>query len=451
MSARFGVPFRRVLAASSPLSITGAFRRRIRGRRSIRLIRQPKSPDVRRVLLYAQDSKGMGHVTRTLTIARHLLAAYPNAHAYIATESPITSELSLPRRCDYVKLPTHWLSWSDHEKDTEHLRDNRAKLLRRIALRLAPDLVLVDHEPLGHKGELRAGLFALKAWCPSTKFVFGLRDIMDDAGRIRNQWRELGVYQALETVYDGIAVFGDRSVYDVADACGLPPSVRSKLHYCGYIVRDPPRVVSSDVRQHYGLSYAGPLVVATVGGGSDGYPILAATLDALDGLEAAHPGLSAILVTGPLMPAEQRQMLRMRATPRRRIVSHADNFTLVSAADAVVSMGGYNSVCEALFAGKPLVIVPRVRTKLEQQIRAEAMAAKGVARWVHPRDLNGRTLGEALDWALRCDRRVHARQVREAIPSFDGASHLTAYLSQWLETGHTRLARAGELPSVHAS
>ena len=39
------------------------------------------------ILLYAQDSKGMGHVTRNLTIARHLLAAYPNAVAFIATES----------------------------------------------------------------------------------------------------------------------------------------------------------------------------------------------------------------------------------------------------------------------------------------------------------------------------------------------------------------------------
>jgi predicted glycosyltransferase len=393
----------------------------------------------------------MGHVTRTLTIARHLLAAYPNAHAYIATESPITAELSLPSRCDYVKLPTHWLSWQDHEEDTEHLRDNRARLLRRIALRIAPDLVVVDHEPVGHKGEFRAGLLALKAWCPSTKFVFGLRDIMDDAGRIRNQWKELGVYQALETVYDGIAVFGDRSIYDIAAACDLPPSIRSKLHYCGYIVRDPPGVVAADVRKQYGLAGDGPLVVATVGGGSDGYPVLEATLDALDRLEAAHPGLSAILVTGPLMPAAHQAKLRTRASAKRRIVSRADNFTLVSVADAVVSMGGYNSVCEALFVGKPLVIVPRVQHKLEQRIRAETMAAKGVARWVHPRDLNGSTLGEALDWALRCDRRMHARRVREAIPSFDGASHLTSYLAQWLGNGHTGPVPAGELQSVPAA
>ena len=42
----------------------------------------------RTLLLYAQDHKGLGHITRTLTITRHLLAAYPSAVAYVATESP---------------------------------------------------------------------------------------------------------------------------------------------------------------------------------------------------------------------------------------------------------------------------------------------------------------------------------------------------------------------------
>ena len=137
----------------------------------------------RTVLLYAQDSKGMGHITRTLTIARHLLAAHPNAIAYITTESPITGDFALPERCDYVKLPA-----------APGLRALRTQLLHDTALGLAPDLVLVDHEPLGHKGEFSDGLRALKARCPTTRFVFGLRDIMDDTRRIRAQWRELGVY-----------------------------------------------------------------------------------------------------------------------------------------------------------------------------------------------------------------------------------------------------------------
>ena len=375
----------------------------------------------RTVLLYAQDSKGMGHITRTLTIARHLLAAYPDTVAYITTESPITGDYALPERCDYVKLPA-----------APGLRALRAQLLHDTALGLAPDLVLVDHEPLGHKGEFSDGLRALKAERPATKFVFGLRDIMDDVGRIRAQWRDLGVYDAFESLYDGIAVYGSRTLYDVAQAYAIPQSVHPKVHYCGYILREVPSVDPGVLRQQLGVPRDGPLVLATVGSGSDGYPVLEAAQAAVHRLQATLPDLHAILVTGPFMPADQRATLEARATATCRVVPRADNLQLMIAADAVVSMGGYNSVCEALAVARPLVIVPRATHKIEQQIRAETLAAHGLARWVHPKELSGERLAEALEWALCCDRQAHAQRVRDIIPSFDGAARLTAYLSRWL-------------------
>jgi len=375
----------------------------------------------RTVLLYAQDSKGMGHITRTLTIARHLLAAYPDTVAYIATESPITGDFALPERCDYIKLPA-----------AAGLRALRAQLLHDTALGLAPDLVLVDHEPLGHKGEFSDGLHALKAQRPATRFVFGLRDIMDDVGRIRAQWRELGVYDAFESLYDGIAVYGSRTLYDVAQAYAIPASVHPKVQYCGYVLRELPSGDPGLVREEHGLPRNGPLILATVGSGSDGYPVLEAAQAAVHRLQGKFPDLQAILVTGPFMPADRRATLETRATATCRVVTRADNLQLMAAADAVVGMGGYNSVCEALAVARPLVIVPRATHKIEQQIRAETLAAHGLARWVHPTQLNGERLAEALEWALCCDRQAHAQRVRDIIPSFDGAARLTAYLSRWL-------------------
>jgi predicted glycosyltransferase len=104
----------------------------------------------------------------------------------------------------------------------------------------------------------------------------------------------------------------------------------------------------------------------------------------------------------------------------------------MAAADAIVSMGGYNSVCEALVLRRPLVIVPRATHKVEQRIRAETLAAWGLANWVHPRDLSAASLAEALAGALHCDAAAHARRVQEIMPAFDGADRLTAYLSPWL-------------------
>src|SRR5216110_1563843 len=391
----------------------------------------------RTLLLYAQDNQGLGHVTRTLTLARHVLARHPDCIAYIATKSPLAG-FTLPERCDYIKLPTLLTSRTiqqtedEQEAAKQHFRKVRGQILRDAALGLAPDLVLVDHEPLGSKGEFREGLWALKAQHPETRFVFGLRDIMDDAACIRAVWEELGVYDALENLYDGIAVYGSPDLYDVAQAYAIPASVQPKLHYCGYVVRARPAVDPAVVRQRLGLPPHAPFVLATVGSGSDGYPVLDAARAGLEQLRAKIPELCAILVTGPFMPAAQQAMLQAQATAACRVVSGADTFELMAAADAVVSMGGYNSVCEALAVARPLVIVPRATHKVEQQIRAETLAARGLARWVHPKDLAGPRLVEALRWAVGCDRRAHAERVREVIPSFDGAARLVAYLARWL-------------------
>src|ERR1051325_288925 len=265
--------------------------------------------ELRVVLLYAQDRRGVGHINRTLTIARHLLATDPNLVAYIATKSAIASNFSLPKRCDYIKLPTRLtpetIQQTEAEEDAAigHFRKIRSQILREAALGLAPDLVLVDHEPLGAKGEFRDGLYALKAQCPATKFVFGLRDIMDEPAAIRAQWRELEVYDALENLFDGIAVYGSPKLYDVVDAYAIPPSVERKLHYCGYVVRELPPFDAGAVRQQHGLPPDGRFVLVTVGSGYDGFPVLDATAQALEHLEATFPDLVALLVTGPLMPA----------------------------------------------------------------------------------------------------------------------------------------------------
>src|SRR5439155_10568312 len=118
------------------------------------------SNGTRTFLMYAQDGKGMGHITRTTTIAKHLLAANPNWVAYITTEPPVIGEFALPDRCDYLKLPRRMSpttvveAEAEHEAAIDHFRIHvRSRILREAALALAPDFVLVDHEPLGRKGE----------------------------------------------------------------------------------------------------------------------------------------------------------------------------------------------------------------------------------------------------------------------------------------------------------
>ena len=393
---------------------------------------------IRTVLFYAQDTRGLGHITRTLTIANHVLETFTNCVAYVVTRSKIAREAFWPHRCDYVKLPSRRTprtiprSPEDDQASIERFRTLRSRILSDVALGLAPDVVLVDHEPLGSSGEFKDGLWALKERSPRTRFVFGLRDIMDDPDRTRQEWQDMGVYDALDRLYDGIAVFGSPGLYDVGEAYAIPERVRAKLHYCGYVVRDFPGAPTDGIRAQYGIPADGRLVVASVGSGRDGYEVLRHAHAAITRLQERRPDLFAIMVTGPFMPDEETTELQSWATSRCRVVPWADNFQLMAVADATVCMGGYNTVCEGLSTACPMVIVPRATHKVEQLIRAELLCSHGLARYVHPAEVTEENLSEGLEWALARDRRTQSNRIREVFPSFEGAAQLTGYLSRWL-------------------
>ena len=65
---------------------------------------------------------------------------------------------------------------------------------------------------------------------------------------------------------------------------------------------------------------------------------------------------------------------------------------LLDAADVVVSMAGYNTICEILSLRKRAVIVPRVEPVKEQEIRATRMARLGLFKMIHPARLTPRVL-----------------------------------------------------------
>jgi predicted glycosyltransferase len=61
-----------------------------------------------------------------------------------------------------------------------------------------------------------------------------------------------------------------------------------------------------------------------------------------------------------------------------------DVMALIDAADIVVAMGGYNTVCEIMSLRKRAILVPRIRPVQEQWIRAKRLALLGLATVIHP-------------------------------------------------------------------
>lgn len=113
------------------------------------------------------------------------------------------------------------------------------------------------------------------------------------------------------------------------------------------------------------------MVLCVVGGGQDGARLAKAFADV-----QLPPHTNGVLVTGPFMPPAVRQHLhgRAAANPRLRVLEFVTNpEELLSRADRVICMGGYNTICEVLSYGKPALVVPRIEPRREQLVRAQRL------------------------------------------------------------------------------
>lgn len=367
-----------------------------------------------RIFLYSHDTYGLGHIRRTLTIAQQLAQAVPRASQLLVTGSMQSHRFDLPQQLDYIKLPGVSKRSSGEYcsrvlalpcETTMALREN---IIFNAVQHFNPDVVLVDKAPAGVKGEMLRALRYLKVERPRTKLVLGMRDIEDDAAKVRTEWRRKGIYPLLEDVYDTILLYGSRAIYDPVSEYDLSPAVEVKMIPCGYIRRSEPMRPSHQVRRDLHMQ-TDRLVVIMAGGGGDGFDLLGTYLHMLDGLRSRGSApFDSLLITGPLMASAKRARLRRFASPGQALTVMEftpDLFSYLRAADLIVSMGGYNSICEILSLNQRAIIVPRVKPRTEQLIRAERFAARGLLRMIHPNELTPARLVAEIATALD-DRRA---------------------------------------------
>ncbi|OLC67378.1 MAG: hypothetical protein AUH69_04495 [Actinobacteria bacterium 13_1_40CM_4_65_12] len=349
-----------------------------------------------RLLYYSHDTYGLGHLRRTLALARYLRLQTASLSQLIVTGSPIPHYFSFPDGSDYVKLPSVVkVGVEDYLPRSlcvplAPVWNARRDIILSAARHFRPDALIVDHSPAGFKGEVVTSLHAIADESPRrTRLVLGLRDILDEAPRVRESWTRDGVYELLDRYYDLILVYGQRDIYDVVTEYRLSPDAAAKTRYVGYLRREPGARPPEEIRRELGFR-TGRLVVVTAGGGGDGYELFRTVLECLR-VMARAPRFDWLLIGGPLMDPAEREIVvsSVRTLPNTRFLEFTrDMASYIAAADVVVSMGGYNAVCEVLSAERPTIIVPRERPRKEQLLRAQALQRRGVARMIHPAELS---------------------------------------------------------------
>jgi predicted glycosyltransferase len=280
--------------------------------------------------------------------------------------------------------------------------DSTVRLRREMILStityFRPDIFLVDKKPGGVAGELEESLKTLKTNLPNTAVVLLLRDILDDAAATIDQWRRQCAYELIQEYYHKILVVGLPELYDVREEYQFPASLRAKVHFCGYVRREAGPEMRAATRRQLGISGSDRMILVTAGGGEDGFSLIRTYLEGL----AAHccdPSLKTAIVTGPELAELHKHEVRRLANrcSHVQVIEFTDQMiNYMNAADVVVAMAGYNTICEVLSLRKRAVIVPRVEPVKEQEIRAERMARLGLFKMIHPARLTPRLLIEAV-------------------------------------------------------
>ncbi len=345
----------------------------------------------------------------------------PDLSILLLSGSPMVQSFRLADGLDYIKLPC----LTRVEREGYAVKSLRLGIVEGIKLRsdlilaaatnFQPDLFLVDKKPFGIKNELKATLEALKQNAPQLKVALILRDILDMPESTVSVWKSHDYFQVIEEFYDAVLSLGVPEIFDPRREYQFPASVADKVQFCGYLRRDVGSKSRAEVRQELGLKEQEQLVVVTLGGGEDAFEIIATYLRGLAQLPANHH-LHSLIVTGPEMKEARRQTLFQAASPHITMLEFTnDLMSYLGAADAVVSMGGYNTVCEILSLQKNAIIIPRVRPVQEQLIRAERMSERGYFQFIHPDALTAENLMQALQAQLN--------RKQEALPPLNMNAH----------------------------
>jgi predicted glycosyltransferase len=340
------------------------------------------------ILMYSHDTYGLGHIRRTMAIASYLLG--PRINILILTGSPIAGRFSFPEQIDFVRIPGMIKKTKDEylplsiKINARHALDIRKNIITATAKTFQPQLFIVDKEPLGLRKEVLPTLKWLQRCRPNTRAILGLRDIMDDAAAVKNDWNEKGVYQVLESLYAEIWVYGNQEFYDPIAEYDISESISRKIHFTGYIPRKiPAKEAVRNIRKELNVQKDEKLVVVTTGGGGDGYNVMRNYVDMLESVSGNLP-FKSVLITGPFMPKKKRRKIFKRA---RKLGVRTYHFyrqmeTIFAAADLVVSMGGYNTLCEILSQGTLSLVIPRETPRKEQLIRAQAFKRQNLIDYI---------------------------------------------------------------------
>lgn len=311
-----------------------------------------------KILNYAVNGSGLGHVTRLIAINRWIdrlsIACGVEPEIYFLTTSEADS-LVWRNGFASFKIPSKTSVKDSRIPIENYLRMARQWVWNALNL-IQPDLLIVDTFPNGSFGELVNALDLAR----HKAFIY--REMKLD-------FSSRPAFQAMLPLYDQILVPHAASEVSLT----LPERIRRRTTFTGPIlVRDREELLPRDeARTRLGIPSEKLAVYLSAGGGGDDTAdtTLTSLMDAL----GSDPSLHLVVGAGPLY----------RGVPRRgphiTWLTECDTVEMLSGIDLAVTAAGYNTFSELMFLGIPTVFYAQEKVADIQDKRLARAVAQGAA------------------------------------------------------------------------
>jgi predicted glycosyltransferase len=369
-----------------------------------------------RILIHVQHLLGTGHLRRMAAIAA--AAAERGARVLLASGGAPVPGLATGG-AEFVQLPParaadasfKMLVAPDGTPVDAHWRAARAEALLDLHRRLRPHLVLIEHFPFGRRlleFELLPLIAQARAAAQRPMIVSSVRDVL--VAKPDPVKRAAMVARAL-ALFDRVLFHGDPRLLPLTRTLPEAVALGERLVATGYVAlaanggtAEPD--VGSDRE-----------IIVSAGGGDVGRRLLDCALEARKLSGQRHRTWRVLTAaTG----------IASRREPGLVVEPNRPDFpALLARAMLSVSQAGYNTAVDLLAARTRAVFVPfAAHGETEQAVRAEALAARGLATVLTEAELTPDMLARAVDVAAEAGRPSHDIDL-------DGAARSADLLIAW--------------------